>query len=161
VAISTRTFRWRVNEIATSSSEICEIHALCSFCAIIIFVAHLASHGGIWARRSEWERRPGRFSALRRAVTLVRPLPVASTPYSSDTESADAESTPANRNQYHAGLLRRGLLSVKSFCRRAVSNASIAPLIPLSSHNVFKSRRSTKNEQRTRIKIRRNIETTF
>lgn len=77
---------------------------------VIIFVVHLTSRGGIWARRCEWERRPGRLSTPHRTDTLVRPLPVASTPYSSDTESADAESTPANRNQYHAGLLRRGLL---------------------------------------------------
>jgi hypothetical protein len=41
---------------------------------------------------------------------LPFPALAASTPYSSDTESADAESSPVNRNQYHAGLLRRGLL---------------------------------------------------
>jgi len=47
-------------------------------------------------------------------AAALPPLPfpalAASTPYSSDTESADAESSPVNRNQYHAGLLRRGLL---------------------------------------------------
>lgn len=89
------------------SSEICEIRAPRRFRPPSSFSSCISR------RMAEYEpavvnESGGQVAFPRR--TAPSPLSAASTPYSSDTESADAESTPANRNQYHAGLLRRGLL---------------------------------------------------
>lgn len=93
---------------------------------VIIFVAHLASHGGIWARCCEWERWPGRLSAPHRTALLPLSAPFLHLRRTRVTLKARMQRA-LRRTEINTMLAYYAVafFSVKSFCRRVVSNASV------------------------------------